>query len=694
MKRLCYCLTCLVLASLPLGAVPAKPGVLRHTQPDGSVVVYRIRGDEFAHWMETVDGCAVALDESTHALCYAFYDASGAKRSSGVAVGAPGAEEARVASRAIPVGRVLQKGMQRRRAFHLPDPGVRTRGEETPVHRAIVLLAQFPDLSFRFSRDYFQDLLTKKDYSYEGASGCVQDYFDAQFRGACDFTFDLGPVVTLSRGYAYYGEDGEDGDDLRAHVAAAEACQLSDPEVDFSQYDFVFVFYAGGNPADGGASDDHIWPHAWSFPSAGIRLVLDGKQLTDYAMTSELMNVGSTSLALASIGTFCHEFSHILGLPDFYDVDIEKSGGMSDGLWSSLSLMDSGNYNNSGRTPPNYTAVELEMLGLLDPEPLVAGSVSLEPMTTTRRALRFNTDTEGEYFLFECRSSVGWDKFIGGSGLLVYHIDKSNRDTGYSERCDMNMTARQRWAFNEINARPDHPCAVLVTANPRPSEVSQVFYPYGTRTYLSPSSEPPFQFWSGETSAYSLVGMKKSGGVVSFSVNGPISLDVEDVLQDAAVFNWYTEVESCKDLPTLARWTDASGQVVERVVSPYESGKYSLTLEDLTPGGSYTLSLCYVIGGEEMYPFSVAFTTARYAGLPYIRMTAARRNSGLTVKNRIPLRVMNAPGATGVEWSLNGRSITVGDDGYYEIRSAGTLKAVVNYSDGTQDVIVREVSVK
>ena len=30
----------------------------------------------------------------------------------------------------------------------------------------------------------------------------------------------------------------------------------------------------------------------------------------------------------------------------------------------------------------------------------------------------------------------------------------------------------------------------------------------------------------------------------------------------------------------------------------------------------------------------------------------------------------------------------------FEIRSAGTLKAVVNYSDGTQDVIVREVSVK
>ena len=45
-------------------------------------------------------------------------------------------------------------------------------------------------------------------------------------------------------------------------------------------------------------------------------------------------------------------------------------------------------------------------------------------------------------------------------------------------------------------------------------------------------------------------------------------------------------------------------------------------------------------------------------------------------------------------WTLNGRGITPGTDGYYEIRNAGTLKAVVSYADGTQDIIIREVSVK
>ncbi|MBR1576821.1 MAG: M6 family metalloprotease domain-containing protein [Bacteroidales bacterium] len=696
MKRLCLSLLFGVLTALTLLAVPARPGVLRHTQADGTVVSYVIKGDEYGHYMMTTDGCAVSLDEVSGNLCYARYDATGRKFSTGVAVGASGSEAARAASRMIPVQRIRRAAARRRLTFPAADLSrPRTRVEEVPVSRAIVILAQFQDQSFRFPREQFVDLLTKEGYNFEDASGCALEYFNAQFRRERDFVFDVGPVVTLSRETAYYGEDDEDGNDLRAAQAAAEACLLSDPDVDFSRYDFIYVFYAGGNPADGGAADDHIWPHAWDFPSAGIRLRLDGKLLSQYAMSSELMNLGSPTLHFTGIGTFCHEFSHVLGLPDFYDVDDEKSGGRADAMWGTLSLMDSGNYNNDGRTPPNYTAVELEMLGLLEPEDLLAGLFSLDPMTTTRRALRLDTDREGEYYLFECRASVGWDRFIGGSGLLVYHLDKSDRDTGYSELSEQNLTAAQRWEYNEVNCRPDHQCADLIEALPRASSVSQVFYPYSTHTSLSGLSDPPFAFWSGDTSPYSLAGIRKASGVVSFTVNGPISLDGEDVFQEAAILNWHTDVESCKRLPSLVRCAGAGADTLEVSVMPYVSGQYSLTLEGLEPGRSYTVTICYVIDGKEEYPFVLHFTTSRYGGLPYIHMgSSARRNVEASMKNKIPLRVMNAKGATGVAWTLNGRSISVGKDGYYEIRSGGTLKAVVDYDDGTQDIIVREVQVK
>ena len=710
MKRACLNLLIWALSALPLFAVPAKPGVLRHRQPDGTLVEFVIRGDEFGHLMMTTDGCALCWDEPARTLRYACYDASGRKHDTGVAVGASGEDAVRAASRMIPVRQIRRAAARRRAMSQLSFPHPLTRSEsDVPQTRVIVLLAQFQDLAFQFGREVFVSLLNQEGYNYQGATGSAMDYFNAQFRGTREFVFDVGPIVTLSKNYAYYGEDesAESNVDLRATEAAAEACVLSDPEVDFSNYDFVYVFYAGGSPSDFGASDDHIWPHAWDFPSAGFRLWLDGKLLTRYAMSQELMNVGNETtqtLSFTGIGTFCHEFSHILGLPDLYDTDEEKSGGMAEAIWRSLSLMDAGNYNNNGRTPPGYTAIELDLLGLLDPEDLDVGTYLLEPMTTTRRALRLQTDTEGEYYLFECRTNSGWDRYIGGSGMLVYHVDRSGRDTGYSEESEVNLTALQRWEYNEINCRPDHQCLDLVEANPPASSVSDVFFPYGTPSLQDPEknstsfssvTNPPFVFWSGEVSPYSLVGIRKSSNGVSFTVNGPISLDTEDIFQDAAIFNWHTDVESCKRLSTLVRCTSAAGDTLEFDVPPYQSGRYSLTLEDLTPGRAYTFTICYVIDGEEEYPFVLQFTTSRYGGLPYIHMgSSARRGGDTSMKNKIPLRVMNVQGATGVSWTLGGRSIAVGPDGYYEIRNAGTLKAVVDYADGTQDIIVREVRVR
>ena len=57
---------------------------------------------------------------------------------------------------------------------------------------------------------------------------------------------------------------------------------------------------------------------------------------------------GKTHEFISGIGTFCHEYSHTLGLPDFYDTDYEDNGGVAAGMWTATSLMDGGNYNNLG----------------------------------------------------------------------------------------------------------------------------------------------------------------------------------------------------------------------------------------------------------------------------------------------------------------------------------------------------------
>ena len=77
---------------------------------------------------------------------------------------------------------------------------------------------------------------------------------------------------------------------------------------------------------------------------------------------------------LCSIGTFCHEYSHTLGLTDYYDTDEGGSGGVAKGMWNVTALMDGGNFNDNGDTPPAYNALDREILGIGKPEQMKIGT--------------------------------------------------------------------------------------------------------------------------------------------------------------------------------------------------------------------------------------------------------------------------------------------------------------------------------
>jgi M6 family metalloprotease-like protein len=65
---------------------------------------------------------------------------------------------------------------------------------------------------------------------------------------------------------------------------------------------------------------------------------------------------------MAGIGTFTHEFGHVLGLPDYYPTMVMSH--YTTGNWH---IMDGGAYNNSGRTPPTYSAFDRFFLNWLVP---------------------------------------------------------------------------------------------------------------------------------------------------------------------------------------------------------------------------------------------------------------------------------------------------------------------------------------
>ena len=715
---------CLFL-SIALAAVPVKRTRLTVTQPDGTVFVLHCTGDEFYHLFTTEDGCAVVrTDDGTYR--YDAFNAQGFRHATPYAVGDPETPQDVIdASRAIPY-ELLRRNANARRARAPLDrrPNltrrVRTRHPATanatiPRH-GIVILAQFKEGDFRFTRDDFERLLNG-----DGGKTAV-DYFNDQFHGAFDFRFTVTDIVTLSKTADYYGKNDSEGNDTHAEEMVREACEQADEHVDFSLFDDdgdgevdnVFVFFAGKDEADDpDRNADCIWSHAFFLSAGGIRLKLDGVTIDRYACSSELMLLPEVGkYTMASIGTFCHEYSHTFGLPDLYDTDYEGSGGTSDGLWRRLSLMDGGNTNNNGYTPPYYNAIERQELGMSEGLPLVPGNYTLEPIHVNGTYYIAGSDCEGEYYLFECRSNQGWDAAIGGSGLLIYHIDQSDRPTGRSDTYKRNLSASERWyIYNEVNARPDRQCADVVEADPTircdatASLVGRVFWPQENRSEFSASTDPPFVFWSGTGSTLALTAIRKVGDAVRFSVVGGVVerapdavLERQDVFQDAAIIQWASTDETYTQDGYIS-FSTGDGEAEEYAVAPYAPGKYVYVMDGLTPRTPYKARIYFKAG---TIPGKVnedcRFTTKSYYSgtFPYIYLTDAERTEdGAFAKGtEIPLRIYNAPDAEGVTWTFDGNHITPAANGYYVLSASGILKADIAYADGSHEIITKTVTVR
>ncbi len=518
MKKIIYSLILVIglMSAIPFEskAVPAYPYPITIIQPDGSTLTIRIHGDEFLHWTTTGNRLIEKGDDGFY--YYASFNADGkidmssSRAHDGMMTSSYASE---VTPPAIAVARAIEQ-----RTSRASSP---SRSISSGNGHFLVLLIEFSDLEFTISsaQNAFNRLLNMEGYNDNSGTGSVKDYYYDNSRGNFNPTFDVIGPIKVSNGYAYYGKDnGGQGNDSYPRELLVEACRLVDDEVDFSIYDAdgdgkidnVFFYFAGHNQAEGGGSDC-IWPHQWSVFNQTV--MLDGKRLYNYACSSEYS--GSSGTTMCGIGTFSHEFGHVIGLPDFYDVDY-SSNGSALGL-GRYSLMSSGNYNNSGKTPPYLNSEERRMLGWMKGPTEITASGNYSPQTVDNNFAYFTpTSNEGEYYLYENRQLSGWDAYLPASGLLIYHVDKSQNIVG-------GMTAAQRWAKGSgINAYASHQCFDLVeTVYPESSvsSGSQIPFPGSNNvTSFTYSTNPGSFSWSKDSTGYNLTNITNSGGVVSFTM--------------------------------------------------------------------------------------------------------------------------------------------------------------------------------
>ena len=519
-KNLILALVALLAGYQLMTAIPARPGRFVYTQPDGTKIVLQRHGDEFGHW--TTDETGRLVVESPDGL---YQPATG-----------------------ISVEQIRRNAVTRRAAARQRRAARRASSQPIALGQKhfLVILVEFTNKQFSTCDDpqaAFTDLLNQKGYSVNGGTGSARDYYYDNSHGVFEPVFDVYGPVQMDTTYAYYGQNNTQGDDKRPEEAIISACKKLDGQIDFTRYDndgdgyvdLVFMYYAGKGEADGGASNT-IWPHQWELSGAGKSLQLDGKWIDSYACTNEVVGYGELQGQMCGIGTACHEFGHAMGLPDLYDTDYDDNGEAG-GLYS-YSLMCGGGYNHDGRTPPYFNFEERMYLGWLEEKDYLefgmAGTYTIPPVNENV-AYRTFTDMDGEYFIYENRSKTGWDAYLPGEGLVVYHADKSSRritlDFGTS-------TAHDLWynwgLYNSINENGSHPCFYIVPAASQSSlnysDESRIPFPYQNVNSYVPVS------WNGVEGDITFSDIARSDGMVTLTATLPYDGLDYNTIADAGTY--------------------------------------------------------------------------------------------------------------------------------------------------------------
>ena len=429
-------------------AIPAKRVRKSLTLADGTTVMATLTGDENGHWYVDDQGKALTEDNTGVAHYISQYELEYRKK--------------------VKAERIIARNNSRKarlaKAKRMSSAITRGSGETiydgyTGKKKGLVILVNFTNKKFTFTRDDFHALANEKGYSKNGAKGSVSDYFREQSYGKFELEFDVVGPYDLSQDISYYGKNDDNDDDVLPGAMVTEAVKLADKDVNFADYDWnrdgevdqVYIIYAGYSEEQG-APAYTIYSHEWDLESAKYynnggegSILLDNVWINTYACSSELKDYKGNKMN--GIGTMCHEFSHCLGLPDLYDTAIGINFGM--GTWS---LMDYGSYNGDSHRPCGYTSYERWAAGWLEPVELSATTsvTGMKPITEAPEAyVIYNDANNDEYYLLENRQLTSWDEAGYGHGLLILHVD-------YDQKA---------WEDNTVNNEASHQRLTIIHAD-------------------------------------------------------------------------------------------------------------------------------------------------------------------------------------------------------------------------------------
>lgn len=520
------------MAMTSIMAAPARRDLITLRQPDGTTIQARMWGDEFMSlYTDAQTGQCMILDDDSR-FWRPMTEAEVKTASSNWT------ESRRLAAMAN--NRYLLGGTPTKGEVHMP-----------------VLLVQFADLKFSEhygSVAFFDSLFNMKNYDHiaftnKGTAyhtSSVRNYFNTQSLGKFDFQADIIGPITVSKNYAYYGANSGSLKDVNFSQLYTEAIQLAMKEGylnDAKKYDgdndgnvdILYMVYAGWGENENGIAD-----YIWAKNSSTSIKTTDNTYINNISASCELRSNGSTlTQDPDGIGVLVHEFSHALGLPDFYPVHSDGDGLYQRYGMDSWSVMDQGNYSGLGLIPNGYTTHERMRLGWisesdLDTVPTI-GRIVLPPFGSSGKAMILrNPLNANEYITLENHYTHDnlWEQCWGNSsyftgttnnGLLITHVDyvqslwnsNSVNDRSLHQYCNPLPADGNLWSYegfyNEANAlasKGDIDGARALNSQWKLDLRADIFPGYNNVTTLN-GSNPKAKWYTGDTMAINITNIRQ-----------------------------------------------------------------------------------------------------------------------------------------------------------------------------------------
>lgn len=512
----------LIVSSLLL-AMPAKRTPTLVQQPDGTTFYIVGYGDERYNYAETTDGYVV-VQGNDNFWYYADLNSEGRFIPTNIKVdekqtvrslGKHLRESKSVIAEKKEAHKVIQNTVIK--SINKSNPSLKKT--QTTVKHVLILCVKFSDLANTYTASSFQSMVN--DDNWKSGVGGMSKYYKEVSYNNVSIQADYQEWVLAANPSTYYAKNNTDYSThvqelIRQAIDAAEA-----NGVNFAQYDNdgdgkvdgLFIVHAGKG-AEEGNQGQYIWSHQSSLGS-GYSRVYDGKTVSQYIIMPEIYSTGHVD-----IGVFCHEYGHMLGLPDLYDTD-GSTNGDSEGV-GNWCLMAGGSWGGNGSTPErpaHMSAYCKELLGYTTPT-VISSSQSLSIPQAETNSLMYkiwlDNNQSDEYMLIENRQKTGFDLNLANSGLLIYHVDKNLADI---------------WpGSNDINVTSTHLGVKVYEADGLEQMATGVNrgnsgdpYPGSSNvTTLSASTTPNTKLWNGTSSGVEINSISASSATMSANAVIPI----------------------------------------------------------------------------------------------------------------------------------------------------------------------------